>query len=621
MANAAEPAVAAPNRNAAFHPGGIFYLELLLLGALLLLWRQLSPGGLSANDWQGFILAATPLAVAAMAQTLPIIAGGQGLSAGATMVLVTALVATTPMSSQADAVLAVGFGVAIGAGIGCLNGVLIGYFGLRSTPVTLATGAAAMAVALQHLSTAYVPAPEPLQSLLYNWTAGGISVLPPVVLLAICVAGELLLLSRTGAALRARAAHPITDMRHFRWPVLLSYTAAGAGAALGGVLLAGAFGSVNASLGAPVLLQILAAIALGGGIPGLRGGSVAGSLLGALIVVATGNLLVPLGVQDYFSTSIDALWLLLGFAACLIARGAREQPQRLASFGQTSSRLRYLALLAPVSLLLFNLRPAAGDLAILMSGIALLAVGQAAVWRHGTVDLSMPSMISVSAIATVALTGGADSKLPAALTVIIVLAMVVGFFHGWLASRFGRAAIVGTLATAGITQALSAGLLITLPTGYAPGLLAATTTTRWFGVPFSAWVMIGLASAMALFFDRLARINVRPGYRYPSYLACSFAAAVFGVFIAGLGGSVHYSLVDSYSLPAITAAMLTCSLSKGDKGSTLSVLALAVLLVLGDTVLVMWEAGYAVRIGGLAALLICGECFRAFQIRRRPGSP
>ena len=103
----------------------ILVFEALLAASLLLCWRLASSAGLSANDWQGFLLALTPLAIASMAQTFPIIAGGQGLSAGATLFLVTGVVATWPIIGEFDALIAILLGLALGSLIGALNGLLI----------------------------------------------------------------------------------------------------------------------------------------------------------------------------------------------------------------------------------------------------------------------------------------------------------------------------------------------------------------------------------------------------------------------------------------------------------------------------------------------------------------
>ncbi|MBM7045572.1 ABC transporter permease subunit [Rhizobium lusitanum] len=592
----------------------ILRFECLVLTILILVWWLLSPEGITSSDWQGLLLAATPLAIAAMAQTLPIVAGGQGLSAGATLVLVAAVIPSIPMSSPADTIIVIGMGLLIGLAVGGLNGVLIGYAGLRSTSVTLSTGAGAMAYALEHLENSYLPAPPALAALLYNATIANISIVPPLMLLAVCLAGERLLRSGLGAKLRARGAdYYAGGARYGGWPVLFAYTVAGGGAGVGGVLLAGALGSVNVAFGAPVLLQILAATALGGGVPGLRGGSVAGSLLGAFIVVATGNLMVPLGIPDYFSTAIDATWLLLGFLLCLVAQRALVPTQ--VSF-EVPKRARW-ALPLPVVLLLFHFRPEASDLATLIAGICLLGVGQAAVLRTGAVDLSMPGLISAVAITTVAMTGGLNANLATTLPMIASAAFAVGVIQGWIASRIGRAAMVVTLATAGFAQAWGSGLLVELPTGFAPPLLSSMTNTRWLGVSPAAWVMAALSIVLAFLLDSRMTRGSKRRTAVLGYIASALGSVVFGVFVASLGGSAHYSLADTYLLPAVAAALLAGNLLKrGGCHPIAFAIPVAILIVLVDTLLLSWGANYAERIWALMTLLILGESLHFLGVRR-----
>jgi ribose transport system permease protein len=602
----------------AIFPGSqrnVLILEVLTVGGLLLAWRLTSPLGLMAIDWEGLLLAVSPLAIAAMAQTIPIIAGGQGLSAGATLVLVTAVVATWPMSGSDDALAAIAVGLSVGLAVGALNGVLIGFCGLRSTVTTVAVGAASMAYALQHIGEAYAPEAEVLHEMLLGPHAGGVSILPIATISCACFGGAIALRSRFGRALRlVGEGAPQAN----RAPLLFwAYVFAGGGAAVGGILLAGEFGSVNAALGAPVLLQILAAVALGGSAPGLRGGSVLGSLLGAAIVVLAGYLFVPFGIPDFLSNSIDASWLLIGLSLCVLLGRRRSTIPAFKASSEARSRsfADALARLAPILLLFFCLRPAASDLATLAAGIALLAVGQVAVIRAGTLDLSMPGLVSLSAIATVSLTQYSDAKLPLVLAGLLAGAIGVGVLQGWLADRLGRATICVTLATGGIAQTISAALLVLLPAGYSPPLLTAAATQRWLGVSPAAWLMSATAVAAVVLLDRNAT-------RHLGFVVSAIASCVFGIATAALGGSVHFSLIDSYSLSALAAALLASGGIGWSSVSISSAIPLAYLVVLIDTALLSMNVGYSGRICALALLMIGGEGLRVahrfLQSRSRP---
>lgn len=587
-------------------------IELVLLMLLLGAWWGSAPMGLGANDWNGLLVAVAPLAIAAMAQTLPIVAGGQGLSAGANLVFVSAFVAPMPMASQADAMTAVAIGVLMGLAIGLLNGVLIGLCGMRSAPVTFAVGAGSMALALQKASQAAIPAPVPLQDLLFAWQAWNVSLLPPILLAVICIAGEIVLRSTTGEKLRALGASG--GAHGGGTPVILAYAIAGAAAGVGGILMAGSLGSIDPEMGAPVLLQILAAIALGGGIPGQSRGSFIGSLIGAFIVVCTGNLLIPFGVPDYASTALDAAWLFLALALCLPVRRIRYLvPENAAEAFDGRHWSAKAVLFIPLVMLLFNFHAQASDLATLIAGVATLAIGQAVVLRHGSIDLSMPAVISASAIATVALSGGSNVALVWVLPCIVLTAVAMGVAHAWVFVRLERGAIAATLASAGIAQALAAAMLVELPTGYAPSLVYAVVSERILGLSPAAWAMmaIGIGGTLLIDKNRDNRHRVLAGY-----LISVLSASLFGVVVAGLGGTVRYGILDTYLLPAVAAALVGTNLSTMmGRNSIALVIPAAILLVLIDIVLIGWNANYASRIGTTALIILLAEWFRT-QMRK-----
>jgi len=78
-------------------PANFAGLALLLLFALPLLghWPDL-------GSWSAWLAGAIPLVIAAIAQAQVVLAGGQGLSAGATALLVTALLSTYMGSGAAS---------------------------------------------------------------------------------------------------------------------------------------------------------------------------------------------------------------------------------------------------------------------------------------------------------------------------------------------------------------------------------------------------------------------------------------------------------------------------------------------------------------------------------------
>jgi ribose/xylose/arabinose/galactoside ABC-type transport system permease subunit len=129
---------------------------LVLLAALMARhWPDL-------GSWSTWFAGAIPLVIAAIAQAQIALAGGQGLSAGAVALLVTALVSAHMQGSAASMAGWSAIGLALGGAIGLANGVLIGCLRLPSTAVTLATsfivGGTTLAV------TGLAPEPSPQAS-------------------------------------------------------------------------------------------------------------------------------------------------------------------------------------------------------------------------------------------------------------------------------------------------------------------------------------------------------------------------------------------------------------------------------------------------------------------------
>lgn len=119
------------------HRGLIIAVGALL--AMLAAWVALSATPVGMYDLGSVISSATTLALAAIGQTIVVLTGGFDLSASAVVslanVLAVRFVQGTPLEQWMGAALI----IAIGGGIGLVNGALIAWFRLQSIVVTLAT--------------------------------------------------------------------------------------------------------------------------------------------------------------------------------------------------------------------------------------------------------------------------------------------------------------------------------------------------------------------------------------------------------------------------------------------------------------------------------------------------
>lgn len=590
-----------------------------VLAALLIAWVLLSHGRLTAADWSGFLLAMTPLAIAAMVQTVPILAGGQGLAAGATTLLVNVVVGTAPIDGTPSAISWIAIGLAIGGGVGLVNGLLIGRLRVPSTGVTYATGAGVGALAFMLAAReGGLQQPRALADLLFGLQVIGLPLAPILLLVGMALGGAALHRARFGRALRVTGAR--LSLAERRLPAgrlrCLAYVIAGLGYAISGILLAGQVGVLDSMLAMPILLQIFAAAALGGSCPGLRAGSAIGALLGAAIVTAAANLFIPLDFPDMLSPAADAGWLLLGLAAC---RRFADRSPHLPLGGPSRIVPRRSIAIAAVSVALLValalLRPEASFVATMGLGLGLLAVGQGAVIRSGGFDLSMPALISFAGLVSVAVSQGSWSGFLLAAAITGIVAVSVGLWHALLAQRLGRGIVLATLATAGLLQAAAAGIEVWSPTGFVPLALTAFVSRLWFGLPSIAWLLLPVAAAAGWMLDRAWRRGVRDPRI--AYCTSALAAAAFGMLTAAVAGGFRLGIVDTSMIPAVAGVLIGgVRFARGD-GSLLTAFGAAAILQLADIMSVALGLSYEGQLMAMALVMLLAAAWP--QLRAAAG--
>ena len=208
--------------------------------------------------------------------------------------------------------------IAIGAGVGALNGWICHRFHLQSLIVTLATGsilAGALLVWTEGDVTGTAPAWLSRLTSPASTTLG--IEFPPLVaiwLLLGLVVGLILRRTRPGRAMYHTGSNPrAADLAlvRTRWVWVGAFAASGLGAALTGVLLAGFAGSANQNVGDPYLFESLAAVFVGGtAIIGARG-DYWRTMLGALLLTLLTTVLVGKGYTTADQQIIFGLLVLL----------------------------------------------------------------------------------------------------------------------------------------------------------------------------------------------------------------------------------------------------------------------------------------------------------------------
>ena len=307
---------------------GVFMVMLIIL--------QLIKGeGISYFDVSSITTGATTLALAAVGETIVILAGGFDLSAGAVISLVNVMIIQflgggSEFSSEVAALsgaefigAALAMALAVGAAVGAINGFLIAFLGLSAIVVTLATMFIAQGAALLVMAHAGGEAPWEFSMFFSGDAVAG--VLPaPIVVLAVVIALWLALRnSRLGTALYAvgsderSALASGTDVRMTKF---WTYTIAGVCYGAAGLFMTAQIGAGDPLIGTKFLLKIFAAVVIGGTLIGGGRGGCVGSVFGALTLTIILTIFLLLGMRTWYVPLAEGAILILAVLGLSMSR-------------------------------------------------------------------------------------------------------------------------------------------------------------------------------------------------------------------------------------------------------------------------------------------------------------
>jgi len=268
------------------------------------------------------------VSIAAIGMALIIIHGGIDLSVGSTVAFATVVVAKS-LQGGASPVTAILMGLAVGAGAGALNGVLV--VGLRITPfiATLGTMTALRGIAKGLADEQKIDAParglDDLMAVL-----PGERVVPHGVWMALAAAVVFALLlsyTRLGRHAVAIGSNELTA-RLCGVPVarvrLAIYTLGGLLAGLAGILEFSTLtvGDPTDSVG--LELEAIAAVVIGGGSLSGGQGSVAGTLIGALLLTVIKAGCTHLGMPNWIQEILTGVIIVVAMTLDRIRQAARD---------------------------------------------------------------------------------------------------------------------------------------------------------------------------------------------------------------------------------------------------------------------------------------------------------
>jgi ribose transport system permease protein len=285
-------------------------------GVLVIVSAIIAPEALQSTSWAFVLPYMTILAVAALGQMLVIMQAGIDLSTPGVMFFGGNLIVGIGAGSNHRLAVAIIACLALGAGVGLVNGVLVGILRLNPLIVTLAVGQIVLAWGVKY-SRGVVQGgnvPEALSSWAARKPLGISAIFWSGAAIAIIVA---LALRYTAAGRRFQAvgANPRAAWMagiHVRTHVVFAYVAAGTLYAFAAVLLAGVRISIDPAFGAEYLLAPIAAVVIAGA--SLAGGlaSATSTWLAALALTLLTQMLRILGLSTAMQFVVFGAAILVG---------------------------------------------------------------------------------------------------------------------------------------------------------------------------------------------------------------------------------------------------------------------------------------------------------------------
>jgi ribose transport system permease protein len=300
------------------------YALVALLGLLVLFFTVLpatSGTFLTAANLRNLAANEVVIAIAALAALIPLIGGQFDVSVGAVLGMAAVAIAALVVRAHVPVPLALVGGVALGALVGTVNGLIVAY--LRASSFVITLGMATLVGGLVSLYSSDQVILGIPQSMVRFGTLNWLGVPRVVWLLAIVAGGVAYLLRHTvygrrllsvGASERAARLVGINVPR----VIMLSFVAAGALAGLAGAVELARTGSGNPQVGPGYTLSALAAAFLGSTTIHPGRFNVPGTIVGVFFVAVSVNGLTLAGAADWVDPVFNGAAVVIAVAASTV---------------------------------------------------------------------------------------------------------------------------------------------------------------------------------------------------------------------------------------------------------------------------------------------------------------
>ena len=287
---------------------------------------------------------------------------------------------------------------------------------------------------------------------------------------------------------------------------------------------------------------------------------------------------------------------------------------------------------------------------VLSTFVMLVGFGQQTVMLTGGLDLSVPSMVTLGAVALFSWVGPEPAALVWGVPAVLALCAAIGAVNGLFVALLRVPPFIMTLAMGMIVSSALLGLTGGSPRGEAAPAIVALFAGNWFGVAPVVYLM-ALFTALAVVWQRrtafgrmVYAIGTSPGAAHIAglpvarvtvlcYAVSGSAAGAAGMLYVGFSGGATLETGQDILIPSIAAVVVGGTSIIGGRGSYLGVVGGALLLTTLSIMITALGvgAGWRAVIYGsviLVALLTLQEdirvlsarALRAFGSSRRSGA-
>ncbi|WMJ79082.1 ribose ABC transporter permease [Clostridium sp. MB40-C1] len=289
------------------------YKSLLGLIVLCIVVAIISPRFLSISNIKNVLTQVSVNTVIAVGMTFVILTGGIDLSVGSTLAICGA-VAAAIAKGTGNVFMAIVVSLIIGAIVGFINGVFISKGKIQAFIVTLATMTIFRGVTQVYTNGTPISGLGKNFGVIGNKTFLQIPIPVVITIVVFLVAYYVLSETRYGRYLYALGGNEdsarLSGINTDRTKTAV-YIISGITAAISGIIVTSRIGSASATAGVGYELDAIAAVVLGGTSLSGGEGSVAGTIIGALIIGVLNNGLNLMNVSPYYQLIVKGLVILL----------------------------------------------------------------------------------------------------------------------------------------------------------------------------------------------------------------------------------------------------------------------------------------------------------------------